>query len=97
MTPLKILLISALILLAGALIFLSATLISSAEEKTPESKSYTYTKAICDKDNFCQDNIITCEGNKVVSMDAITGASIQLPKTWQDPRGEKEINEFCLN
>jgi hypothetical protein len=97
MNPLKILLIGALILLAGALIFLSANLATSGENETPELKSYTYTKAICDKDNFCQDNIITCKGNQVVSMDAITGASIQLPKTWQDPRSEREINEFCLN
>jgi hypothetical protein len=50
---------------------------------------YTYTKAICNENNFCQDHIITCNNKKVVNIKPITGASIQHSDSWEDPRKNK--------
>ena len=49
----------------------------------------TFTKAICDKDNFCQDYEIVCRNNEVISAEPITGASIKLPDNWEDTRINK--------
>ena len=56
---------------------------------------YTYTKAICNESNYCQDYIIECNGEEIVSMKPITGAIIQHDENWQDSRNEKMINELC--
>lgn len=56
---------------------------------------YTYTKAICNSSNFCQDYEIICVEGDFVEMRAITGATIQLFSDWQDPRDEKIINSLC--
>jgi len=50
---------------------------------------YTYTKAICDENNFCQDYIIICENKELIEMKPITGATIQHSENWQDPRENK--------
>jgi len=55
---------------------------------------YSYTKAICDKSNFCQDYKIICDNGKLESLNPITGATIQNSNTWQDPRENKTKN-FC--
>jgi len=52
---------------------------------------YTYTKAICNKTNFCQDNIISCQGKEIISIKPITGATIQHSEDWEDPRNETEL------
>ncbi len=94
MNKIIISLIIALIILSGSMIFILTNIIS-AEEKTPELKAYTYTKAICDDNNFCQDHIITCKGSALINNEPITGAFVQFPIKWKDPRSEKEINTFC--
>ena len=53
-------------------------------------QEYTHTKAICNDSNFCQDNLITCNDNEVVSINPITGAVVQHQENWQDPRDEAE-------
>jgi len=58
------------------------------------SDKYNYTKAICNENNFCQDYIITCEGNELVDISPITGATIQHSPNWIDPRGEQTDN-YC--
>jgi len=55
---------------------------------------YEYTTAICDENNFCQDNIITCENNKLTNIAPITGASIQLSNDWVDIR-ENQFPNYC--
>jgi hypothetical protein len=54
-------------------------------------ETYTYTRAICNKSNYCQDHEITCKGNDLTSIKPITGAFIQHPKDWKDPRQQKEL------
>ena len=58
-------------------------------------KTRTYTKAICNESNFCQDNIIACDGNKTISITPITGAVVQHPENWEDPRDEKTKEKLC--
>ena len=51
------------------------------------TKNYsTYTKAICNENNFCQDYIFTCENDKVIEQTPITGAVMQFDENWVDPR-----------
>lgn len=88
-------LIIILIILAVAISFVSIKLISSSEQKM--SKTYSYTKAICNKDNFCQDTVIVCDNDKIVSAYPITGAAVRFPQDWKDPRTAEAIKTFCWN
>ena len=56
------------------------------------SDFYTYTKAICNESNFCQDYVIKCEGNKTIETSLISGAAVQQFPNWTDLR---ENRDFC--
>jgi hypothetical protein len=53
-------------------------------------EKHSYTKAICNKTNFCQDYEIKCENKKLISITPITGAFVQ----YFDLEYKNEIN-FC--
>lgn len=72
-----------------ALIIISILLVSST--KPPIIDNYSYTKAICDETNYCQDYEISCKGKDLIKMTPITGAAIQFAKDWEDPRDEREL------
>ena len=55
---------------------------------------YTYTKAVCDETNYCEDYEITCQDDKLVRMNP-TGAVIQFSNDWKDPRDEERIERIC--
>ena len=55
---------------------------------------YSYTKAICDDSNYCEDYEIACKGNDLVSFTP-TGAAIQLDNDWKDPRDKELIERLC--
>jgi|TARA_B100000315_G_C14532033_1_gene566656 hypothetical protein len=55
---------------------------------------YTFTKAVCNNSNYCEDYEVTCEGNNLVSFTP-TGAAIQLDKDWKDPRNDESIERLC--
>ena len=79
-----------LIIIIIILLFLVGTFFLTAKTTGNTVKDYyTYTKAICNENNFCQDHIITCENKKIISIEPITGASIQQTENWQDPRKNK--------
>lgn len=63
--------------------------------KAIEEEYYTYTKAICNESNYCQDFIISCDGNKTLEIKSITGAAIQHSRSWQDPRTKEQIEKSC--
>jgi len=44
---------------------------------------------------LCQDYEIFCKNNEIVKMNPITGAVIQFPEDWEDPRDEEIRNGFC--
>ncbi len=63
--------------------------------KTSESKIYSYTKAICNESNYCQDYEIKCSGNKTIEIKPITSATIQFSKDCKDPRNKEIIQKLC--
>jgi|TARA_Y100000034_G_scaffold35512_2_gene43534 hypothetical protein len=56
--------------------------------------SYSYTKAVCNNSNYCEDYEVSCEGNNLVSFTP-TGAAIQLDNNWKDPRDKESIERLC--
>ncbi len=74
------------------LILALAVLIFSLS-KLPENKEdkYSYTKAICNQTNYCQDFEIKCRGEKLIKTTPITGAVVQFSRTWKDSREKKEL------
>ncbi len=51
---------------------------------------YSYTKAICDKSNYCKDYIIECKGNNLIKLNP-TGFVIQQSQDWVDGRENREL------
>jgi len=95
-----VLIIIILFALSGILFFavpflLTSPLTGQTIDNEENLSEYTYTKAICDERNYCEDNEIKCRGNKVISITPITGAAVQFSEDWEDPRDEKEIERLC--
>ena len=86
-----------LILIILALTSITTLALLSSDPKNSESYSYdhSWTKAICDENNYCQDYIVFCKGKEIVSISPITGAVIQFSEDWTDPRDEELKNRFC--
>lgn len=95
MKKLLIPLIIALVLSATALVYVIIEQNSATVTGAAVSDSYSYTKAICNDTNFCQDYVVVCNGNDLVSSTPITGATIQHSLSWQDPRSQELIESFC--
>ena len=81
-----------LLVLVGSLIFLVFSLFQITGGTI--LNHYTFTKAVCDETNYCEDYEITCQDGELVSMNP-TGAAIQFSKDWQDPREEEKIERIC--
>ena len=80
-----------------SLIFLVGTfiLVQSYTQKTPDNPyTHSYTKAICDTGNFCGDYEIFCKNEEFIEM-KFTGAAVQFPSEWKDPRDEETIKRNC--
>lgn len=93
----KIITITVIILIIVVIcgIFLFNNPITGRSIESTELKDYhTFTKAICNSSNYCQDYIAVCNGNKTLEIKPITGAAVQHPTEWSDSRSEteKEIN-----
>lgn len=56
---------------------------------------YSYTKAVCNEKNFCQDYEILCNGNDILNMIPITGASVQFSSDWKDLRDKETRERLC--
>ena len=89
-----IFLFAILVILVGTLLlnFLNASVSGNSVKKEFD---YSFTKAICDGENFCEDYEIKCNGNETIELTPITGAFIQQEENWKDPRNETEINNLC--
>ncbi|MFH1801541.1 MAG: hypothetical protein ABH804_01770 [archaeon] len=61
--------------------------------KTIQDK-YSYTKAICNDSNYCEDYEIICEENSLIRMNP-TGAVIQHDENWYDPRDNETKEKLC--
>ncbi len=80
-----------LILFGIGYVFFQASLTGSVIE----TDEYSFTKAICNKTNYCQDYRIVCRGEKTIEITPLTGAAVQFPEDWQDPRTPEESEKFC--
>ena len=81
-----------LLLIAGVLLVIA--LKNTITSATIQESQKAYTKAICNESNFCQDYYIICQGEKLISRNPITGATIQHSENWTDPRNESS-EELC--
>jgi len=61
----------------------------------PTKNSATFTKAICDNSNYCQDYEIKCKDGETISITPITGAAVQFNENWKDPRTQEQIDKSC--
>jgi len=76
------------IILIAFIMFSLMTIGIYALNKNPIGKvidKYTYTKAICDETNYCEDYEIVCERANLKALNP-TGYAIQNSADWEDPR-----------
>jgi hypothetical protein len=92
-TALKIFVMSLVLIV----LTLSLILVVSAINETSSEigTNYTWTKAVCNSSNLCQDYLIECKNKSVVSMSPITGAVVKFSDNWHDPRPQETINKIC--
>jgi len=103
MSKITIILFSLIIILIGFILLLTINNqsiitgeVTKESEKLPnELNKHSFTKAICDDKNFCQDYEIKCEGDTVRSISPITGAAVQFDESWTDPRTQEQIDKLC--
>ena len=88
----KFLLITILFILIGILIF---NFIEPNITGKVIQNPYSFTKAICNETNFCQDYEIICENNQTIEIIPISGAVVQHPFNWEDPRNKTIIDKLC--
>ena len=55
----------------------------------------SFTSAICNETNFCQDYEVTCQDGKFLNMIPISGAVTQYSPKWKDPRNNTNIENLC--
>ncbi|MFH1585774.1 MAG: hypothetical protein ABIB79_03335 [archaeon] len=79
-----------LFLLIGNLLFLY----SLYKNDEPLDDHYTYTKAVCNDTNLCQDYKLVCKNGTLVEMSPI-GEKVQFSPKWKDPRDIEQINKTC--
>ncbi len=85
-------------LISTTIIALTLTSATDAKDALSEKNlpyTHSHTKAICDSKNLCQDYEIFCKKEHVIEISPITGAAIQFPTSWKDPRTEETRSEFC--
>ena len=62
--------------------------------KTTYDYDHSWTKAVCNE-THCQDYEFFCDGNELIRQIPITGAVIEMPEDWIDPRNETDMNRIC--
>ena len=84
-----------MVILAAAISFLTMNYAKkSITGEVIEEDIYSLTKAICDKNNYCEDYEITCNNDKVTRIIS-TGHAIQHSTDWEDPRDETMRDKLC--
>lgn len=89
----KLIFFSLIFVVISTLFFISVSSYESNQVSFPK-QTHSYTKAICTKDNYCQDFEIFCENTNVIGI-KFTGSAVQFSSEWKDPRDEKIISSFC--
>ena len=55
---------------------------------------YSYTKAVCNESNYCEDYEVVCDAENVKSLTP-TGYVVQLSEDWVDERDDKNFDRLC--
>ena len=84
-----------MIIILISTILLGSNLINQNIDTAKSVKAISWTKAICDENNLCQDYEIICEKKTLINKNPITGAIVQFSEDWTDPRTEEQINRLC--
>ena len=84
----KILLLS---ILLGIILFFIAINLVKTEQNIPTS---TWTKAICNEENYCLDVQITCSEDRIIDVKPM-GEGTYFPDDWEDPRPIGMIERWC--
>ena len=59
-----------------------------------ESFQYSFTKAVCNENNYCEDYEIVCKDNNMLEFNP-TGFTVQFPSEWKDKRNKDNIEKKC--
>tara|TARA_Y100000310_G_C20638294_1_gene792442 strand:- start:664 stop:948 length:285 start_codon:yes stop_codon:yes gene_type:complete len=81
------------LILFGSILFLMFGNVSLTGETV--ISEYTFTKAVCDENNYCQDYEIHCRGEQVLAQIPIQGSERQYQNNWEDPRTKEQIEKLC--
>jgi len=95
MKKLKAIILIIILILFALVIFFILNYSSITGKSISPTDQYTFTKAICNETNFCQDYEITCKQNKTIKMIPITGAFVQHNPDWEDSRTKQETENIC--
>ena len=87
------------ILLATLLILVGALIINLGQgyitgNIVENNFVYSFTKAVCNDKNYCEDYEVVCNNYEIVKLSP-TGAAVQFPNDWEDPREKEEIEIKC--
>ncbi len=55
----------------------------------------SFTTAVCNEKNFCQDNEVFCNDKNIVQIVPITRSFIQFSSSWKDPRTDEQKKIVC--
>ena len=93
----KFLLVFLLAILVIILILLSLNLSQVITASVIENLDFdylTYTKAVCDERNYCEDYEVVCFDDHLVELNP-TGFASQFSLDWVDSRSEETITKLC--
>jgi len=79
------------ILLAIILLLIIVNAVKTEPKVVPTS---TWTKAICNEENYCLDVQITCSEDKIIDIKP-TGEGAYFPESWIEPRPIELIQKWC--
>jgi len=79
------------ILLGIVLFFIIVNAVKTEPKIVPTS---TWTKAVCNEENYCLDIQITCEDDRIIDVKP-TGEGAYFPEDWEDPRPVEIIEKWC--
>ncbi len=83
-----------LTILAAAIFLLFINFSQNITGAVIEEQTHSWTKAICDENNYCEDYEITCNKN-ISTKITPTGYGIQHEENWEDPRDQEMIEKLC--
>jgi hypothetical protein len=92
-TALKIIVVGLILIVLTIFLAFMASAVNETPKKIEQND--TWTKAICNSSNLCQDYIIACKNKNVISITPITGAVVKFSDNWHDSRDKETQDRIC--